>query len=292
MEQPARKLLRLIGGGVLIFGLALAWFYALGRRSCAIWPPIPFPFPKGKQELTPEDLKPSSFGEIYRALFDPEVNKQYYRTWNGPGENNLPILKQPFASLARGLIVRFWKDFAMLSAAKRTLRSHADLRWGPDGKGFHRLVHGMGICLEGTWQIDENWSGSAYTGYFAPGMVGRVIARYSLGGNDPRNGRNRSLGLVGKIFPLQDGPGGITPRAHFITQEDLGGAFTNSVRDVDLTNSPPVTLLKRGSGVFAFLVVIIALLKADRQPSERQLYEVAELENPRKHPRPVLVSCV
>jgi hypothetical protein len=280
MEQPGMKLWRLIGGGGLIFALTLAWSYALGRRSCVIWPAIPIVYPKGKQTVTSEDAKPSSYDEIRRALFVPERNGQYYRTWNGPGENNLPILKQPLASVARGLIVHFWKDFAMLSAAKRTLRSRADLRWGPDGKGFHRLVHGMGICLEGTWQIDKNWSGPAYTGYFAPGMVGRVIARYSLGGNDPRNGRNRSLGLVGKIFPPEDYPEGITPRAHFITQEDLGGAFTNSILDVDLTNSPSVTLLKRGSGLPAFLVVIVALLRADREPSERQLYEIAELEKP------------
>ena len=284
MEQPAMKLWRLIGGGVLIFGLVLAWSYALGRRSCVIWPAKPFPYPKGKQELTPEDLKPSSFGEIHRALFDPEINKQYYRTWNGPGENDLPIYKQTFASITRGLVVRFWKDFALLSAAKRTLRSHADLRWGPDGKGFRRLVHPIGICLEGKWEIDPNWSGPAYSGYFAPGAMGRVVARYSLGGNDPRNGRNRSLGLVGKIFPLQDDPTGNTPRAHFITQEDLGGAFTNSVVDVDLTNSPPVTLLKRGPGLFAFLAVIVGLLRADREPSERQLYEVAELEKPQGMP--------
>jgi len=168
----------------------------------------------------------------------------------------------------------------MLSAAKRTLRSHGDLRWGPDGKGFRRLVHPMGICLEGTWEIDPNWEGAAYTGYFAPGRIGRVIARYSLGGNDPRNGRYRSIGLVGKVFPPEDYASGITPRANFITQEDLGGAFTNSVVEVDLTNSPPVTLWKRGYGLFSFIVVIIALLRADKQPAERQLYEVAELEKP------------
>jgi hypothetical protein len=283
MEQPNRKLLRIIGGGGLIFAFLLAWFYNLGRRSCKLWPAVPIDYPKGKQEVTSKDAKPSSYQEIQRALFDPERNGQYYRAWNGPGENKLPIYKATFASLTRGLIVRFWKDFAMLSAAKRTLRSHADLRWGPDGKGFRRLVHGMGICLEGIWQIDEDWSGPAYTGYFAPGKTGRVIARYSLGGNDPRNRRNRSLGLVGKIFPLEDSPEGTRP-AHFITQEDLGGAFTDSVRDVEMTNSPPVTLVKRGSGVFAFLVVIVALLRADRQPSERQLYEVAEFEKPEGTP--------
>jgi len=50
-----------------------------------------------------------------------------------------------------------------------------------------------------------------------------------------------------------------------------------------------VTLLKRGYGVFSFIAVIIALLRADKEPSERQLYEVAELEktpgNPTSCPR-------
>jgi hypothetical protein len=280
MEQPNQKLLWLIAGGAFIFGLLLALAFNWGRRSCRSWPLVKFPYPKGKQGVTSEDAQVSSFEEIEDAVFNPERNKQYYKTWRGPGDPALPVYKQTFTSITRGLIVRFWKDFAMLSAARRTLRSHGDLRWGPDGKGFHRLVHGMGICLKGRWEIDPDWAGASYTGYFAPGAAGRVIARYSLGGNDPRNGRYRSLGLVGKLFPEQDYPDGPTPRAHFITQEDLGGALTNSVIDVDLTNSPPVTLLKRGYGVFSFIAVIFALLRADKEPSERQLYEIAELEKP------------
>jgi hypothetical protein len=138
----------------------------------------------------------------------------------------------------------------------------------------------MGVCLAGTWHIDAPLRSKAYTGYFAPGRQGRVIARYSLGGNRVRGGHYRSLGLVGKLFPPADATAGDTPRAHFITQEDLGGAFTNSVTEAILTNSPPVSLLKRGSGLFAFLPVIVGLLRADTQPSERQLYEIAELEKP------------
>jgi hypothetical protein len=280
MEQPNQKLIRTVAGALLVFLLLLAVAFNWGRRSCRLWPATATAYPKGKQEITSEDFKRSSLAEIDDALFNPNRNGQYYRTWRGPGEPPLPIYKQTFASITHGLIIHFWRDFAMLGAAKRTLRSHADLRWGPDGKGFRRLVHGMGICLEGKWEIDPNWSGASYTGYFAPGKIGRVVARYSLGGNDPRNGRNRSLGLVGKIFPEKDDPEGISDRAHFITQEDLGGAYTNSVLEVNLTNSPPVTLLKRGYGVFSFIAVIAALLRADKQPAERQLYEVAELEKP------------
>jgi hypothetical protein len=280
MEQPNQKLLRLVAGGLFIFSFLLALAFNWGRRTCVRWSPTPVVYPKGEQGVTSQDAQASSFEEIEGALFKSDRNGQYYRTWRGPGNPALPIYQQTFTSITRGLIVRFWRDFAMLSAAKRTLRSRADLRWGPDGKGFRRLVHPMGICLEGKWEIDPDWEGAAYTGYFAPGRVGRVIARYSLGGNDPRNGRYRSLGLVGKVFPPEDYSNGTTPRAHFITQEDLGGAFTNSVVEVDLTNSPPVTLLKRGYGLFSFIAVIVALLRADKQPAERQLYEIAELEKP------------
>ena len=287
MEQPNQKLVRLVAGAGFLFAFLLALAFNWGRRTCVVWPATPVVYPRGKQELTSKDAEASSFAAIDSALFDPARNGQYYRTWRGSGEPALPIYKQTITSLTRGLIVRFWRDFAMLSAAKRTLRSHADLRWGPDGKGFRRLVHPMGICLKGKWEIDPKWTGAAYTGYFAPGKVGRVIARYSLGGSDPRNGHYRSLGLVGKLFPEHDYPEGVTDRAHFITQEDLGGALTNSVVEAELTNSPPVTLSKRGYGVFSFIVVIVALLRADKQPAERQLYEVAELE---KDPN-ILTSC-
>ncbi len=277
--QAEKKLCRLIWGGLYIALLTLSLLFVWGRRSCRKWPIEEEKFPLGDQGLTGDDLTPSSYDEIKDALFNPKVNGQYYSVWGVAGQNALPIYKVTVASLTKGLW-RFWTEFPMLKAARRTVRSQADLRWGRDRKGFRRLVHPMGICLEGTWKIDADSPLKEYTGYFAPGKVGRVIARYSLGGNDPRNGRNRSLGLVGKIFPMQDQGRG-TPRANFITQEDLGGAYTDSIKEAIMTNSPPVTLLKRGSGIFGFLVVIIALMRTDKQPSERQLYEVAELEVPK-----------
>ena len=50
----------------------------------------------------------------------------------------------------------------------RTLDSPVDLRWGPDGKGFRRLVHPNGVCLTGRWTIDAE---TPYTGYFATGST-------------------------------------------------------------------------------------------------------------------------
>ena len=271
MAEASRKLTRLLWGLGLASSLAIGLVFTLGRRSVGSPVATRFRFPRGRQGPTADDRQMSSPEEIHRALFDPTVSRPYYETWGGPGSGSLPIWRTTFESIT--------ERFAMLAAARRTLTSNGDLRWGSDQKGFRRLVHPMGICLAGEWIIDPD-APSEYTGYFASGTKGRVIARYSLGGNDPLNGRNRSLGLVGKVFPLADAATGATPRAHFITQEDLGGAFTNSVVEAVLTNSPPVSLLKRGRGIFAFLAVIVALKLSDAEPAERQLYEIAELEKP------------
>jgi hypothetical protein len=287
MAQPSQKLCRLILGGLVIGVFKVCWLVLLGRRWGAKYAQPEPKYPPLRQELmTGEVTSPylageSTYDEITDALFNPKTNGQYYAKWGEPGQKPLPIYRVTVALLARGLF-RAGKDFAMLSAARRTLKSRADLRWGPDKKGWHRIVHTMGVCLEGTWTIDDEPKDQTYTGYFKKGKEGRVVGRYSLGGNEVRNGHKRSLALVGKIFPPKekDEPGKPTPRAHFITQEDLGGAYTDSVIDAQLFNSPPVTLFNRGPGVFSFLVVILGLMQADKEPSERQLYEIAELEKP------------
>ncbi len=278
-EQPAQKLERLLLGLGLIFLLGLGCVFALGRRS--VKSPTPQPsFPRDRQGPIADDSRMSRYEEIHMALFDPGVSRPYYKVWGGPGEAALPIYKTTFASVTEGFFAFGGKQFAIERAARRTLKSRGDLRWGSDRNGFRRLVHPMGVCLAGTWKIDASPPNTTYTGYFAPGKEGRVLARYSVGGNHAEGGHHRSLGLVGKVFPLAVGREGDTPRAHFITQEDLGGAFTNSVREAVLTNSPPVTLLNRGSGLFAFIPVTVGLFRADTQPVERQLYEIAELEKP------------
>ncbi|MEP6808779.1 MAG: hypothetical protein ABI992_00925 [Chthoniobacterales bacterium] len=281
MDQPARKLRAVALGGGLVVLLGFGLVYALGRRRGFRLSPPPYLYPEDREG--PIDDDSYSVGASYQEIHDAVFAKPYYKVWGAPDEAPLPLYRQSVARMLRGLF-RIGVNVAMFTAAQRTLRSRADLRWGPDRKGFRRLVHPVGVCLSGRWEIDDSVAGTAYTGYFAKGQVGRVIARYSLGGNDPRSGHNRSHGLIGKIFPMADSADGMTPRAHFVTQEDLGGTLTNSIIEVLLTNSPPVTFLKRGSGLFAFLVVVVSLFRADRQPAERQLYEVAELGERRDRP--------
>jgi len=73
-----------------------------------------------------------------------------------------------FGSVMRSAF-RIGKSWVLLDAARRTLASAADLRWGADGKGFRRLLHPNGICLLGTWEITEE---TPYSGYFRKGAAG------------------------------------------------------------------------------------------------------------------------
>ena len=280
MAQPARKLCRLISGGVLVTLLTLGWVFALGRR-CGAKYREPEPFPPGNQGLTDEDqpVATDSYEDVKAAVF----SQPYYgKAWGGPERMLLPIYKQTLGSILRGLFPLGKRLF--LQAAKRTVISRADLRWGPDRKGFRRLLHPMGICLTGTWKITGAPAGTAYTGYFAKGAEGRIIGRYSNGGSKPWGGHYRSLSLIGKIYPPKDSPQPPEAPAHFFTQEDLGSTVTNSIREAIMTNSPPITPWNRGKDIFFLIVNGLTLLMADTKNSERQLYQVAELGKPEGTP--------
>jgi hypothetical protein len=71
------------------------------------------------------------------------------------GEPPLPIHPVTLSSLLYG-ILPFGPPYAFRQATERAVDSAADLRWGPDRKGFRRLVHPNGICLTGLWQITED----------------------------------------------------------------------------------------------------------------------------------------
>ena len=162
--------------------------------------------------------------------------------------------------------------------AKRTVDSSADLRWGIDGRGFRRILHPNGVCLTGEWRITET---TEYSGYFAKDSKALLVARYSTCCAETRRGYNRSLAMVGKLFPTTD-PAHAAPlrTANFITQQDIGGARTDFINDAELRNAPDTTVSRRGGGVPILLVTGAVFAKADRQPSVRQLYPIAELGKP------------
>lgn len=267
----------LFGGGIIVV-LGVGWIYTLGRRHGARSRRDPR---DARQGLIDEDrdTKPLSYDDVRRALFANPYSKL---PWGSREATPFPRYELTFARLTRGLLQSF-THYPFLDAARRTLLSHADLRWGPDRRGFTRLLHPNGMILTGEWEIDAAPEGVVYTGYFATGKRGPVIARYSTCCTETRSGRLRSLALVAKIYPDIATNIAVRP-ASLITQEDLGGTKTDSIREAELTNSPPVTPSARGSGLFAFLVTGLTLRRANPEPTERQLYEIAELEKPAAQP--------
>jgi hypothetical protein len=219
----------------------------------------------------------SRYSDVVAAIFA----NPYQRVWGGAGEPALPVHEVTFTSVFGGLIFGATRQF--LTDCERTLDSGADLRWGKDRKGFPRLVHPNGICLTGRWQITED---TPYSGYFRKDSTALIVARYSTCCTETRRGNTRSLSMVGKLFPTTD-PHDTRPHrtANFMTQEDIGGAKSAYINDADLRNAPDITVANRGVSGFALLTRVgMTFGKVDREGTQRQLYQIAELGKPPGEP--------
>jgi hypothetical protein len=233
----------------------------------------------GYQQTSDEDrmYAGARFRDVVEAIFA----NPYQQLWGRPGEPPLPEREQTIRTVFGGLFSHV-RPQRFQHACERTLDSSADLRWGPDRKGFERLLHPTGVCLTGRWLITEE---SPYTGYFARGSTALVVARYSVGAGGNKRGRVRSQALVGKLFPTTD-PDDPTPlrTANFITQEDIGGTYNTSINAADLTNAPDVTVFRRGPAGTLLIKVAAVFRRVDREPTTRQLYQIAELGKPPDRP--------
>ena len=232
----------------------------------------------GGEQFNEEDRRYA--GSRFREVVDALFANPYQAVWGRAGEPPLPVQNQTIRSVFGGLLQRRRPDFEGASA--RTLDSGADLRWGPDRKGFARLLHPNGVCVVGRWQITED---TPYSGYFARGKTALCVARYSSGGGGSLRGRVRSLALVGKLFPTTD-PDHPTPlrTANFITQEDIGGARSDSINVAELRNAPDVTVFRRGAAGTILIRVAAVFRKVDKEGTMRQLYPIAELGKPAGEP--------
>src|SRR5262249_17000985 len=92
----------------------------------------------------------SSFAEVRKAVFA----NPYHKVWGADGEPPMPVATTTLASVLRGLLP-FARRYIFRQAVEREIDSQADLRWGPDGKGYRRLLHRTGICFLGNWEITE-----------------------------------------------------------------------------------------------------------------------------------------
>jgi hypothetical protein len=235
----------------------------------------------GPEGLTEEDRRYS--GSRYRDVRNALFANAYYQSLGVP-EEPLPVYGATLGRVLRGLLPCA-KKWLFRQAARRAINSHADLRWGPDGRGYRRLLHPNGICLFGRWIIDALPNDNPYSGYFRPGSEALIVARYSTCCTDTRRGNYRSLSLVGKLFPTTDAdhPDPLHT-ANFITQEDIGGAKSMYLRDAVLRNAPDTTPWRRGLGLPVLLLTGLVFTLTDKEIANRQLYEIAELGKPAGEP--------
>jgi hypothetical protein len=136
--------------------------------------------------------------------------------------------------------------------------------------------------MTGLWEVTEE---TPYTGYFRKGSRGLIITRYSTCCTETRRGNTRSLSMIGRIYPTTD-PNHTEPlpTACFITQEDIGGEDTLNINDAKLRNAPNTTVSRRGSGMPILLLSGLVFNKAEKQPTIRQVYQIAELGKPPTEP--------
>lgn len=233
----------------------------------------------GPQGMTDED-------RAYRGSLYSEVRAALYANPYRPGASGqvagpLPMFQSTIRNAWKGALPGGCPD-QLKQATARSVDSRADLRWGPDGKGFRRILSPNGICVLGTWEITEE---TPYTGYFKKDASGLFIGRYSSDGNETMRGQRRSLSLAGKIYPTTD-PNHAQPlvTASFMSQEDLGGMRTDYINDAELRNEPNVTAYRRGIYILVMLRAAGHFVKKDKVPDVRQLYEIAELNKPPGEP--------
>ncbi|MFO0979824.1 MAG: hypothetical protein U0996_25720 [Planctomycetaceae bacterium] len=229
----------------------------------------------GHQGKSADDAKNS--GSLYSEVRSEMFRNAYYLGERPAPFAPLPTYEVNWSRVAKGLF-SFGRQWLFRQAAERAVDSDADLRWGDNRRGFRRLLHPNGVCLFGRWLIDCD---NPWSGYFRKGSEALIIGRYSTCCTETRRGFNRSLSLVGKLFPTNDEHHtDAVKTANFITQEDLGGSKTSYMNDVTLTNAPNVTPWRRGFGAPILLLSGLLFKIVDREPAIRQLYTVAELTAP------------
>ena len=190
----------------------------------------------------------SSFAEVWRLVTSDPYTE-------------LPTARVTLRSFFRGLRYR------LLESGRRTISRRDDLL-----PHFDKLIRPNGICLAGTWDIHQS---TAYTGLFASGARGRIIARASVALTETKAGHKRSFGLAGKVYPTLDADRRVKT-ANFFVIDDNGGTDTRHFLDARMTNQPTFSVNRSSLAALPVLVAItIAQRLSDSHSGTRQLYPLA-----------------
>ena len=94
------------------------------------------------------------------------------------------------------------------------------------------MLHPNGICSD---RFVEDYEETGYSGYFRKDSQALIVGRYFTCCSETGRGHVRSLSMVGKLFPTTDRDH-VDPlrTASFITQQDIGGDYTDYINDAEL----------------------------------------------------------
>jgi hypothetical protein len=222
----------------------------------------------------------SKFTEVWR-----QVSQTPYTPANRPTRGLSDLVKEIIARNSAGdgksPREKEARNAELVKRADQTLNDRADYY----EEDFTKLVHANGICLKGTWNIDH---ANPYSGYFAQGKTGLMIARASVAMFNTEKHQTRGFGLAGKIYPAADeavAGGRNLKTANFFTVHDLGGERNVLFSEVALTNQPPASFNLTVLRFLGYVMQVAKVFKAadldngnvDPKPGVRQLYEIAEL---------------
>ena len=186
----------------------------------------------------------STFAEVKEVAFSGPYDKLPYHRGLGPST-----------------LLQF------LNASARSLADRRDIR-----PRFDKLIHANGICYTGVWRIDRE---SPYTGYFAQGSEGLILARLSVAGPKITQGNSRAFGIAGKVFPTLDPNEKVKP-GNFVTVNHLSGTKDKYITNAEVTNSPTI-----GLDPAANVINRIIFRLMDTRPCYRHLHPISTLGVPR-----------
>src|SRR5437763_474626 len=230
----------------------------------------------GIEGITDEDraYESSRFSEVCDAIFA----NPYQKVWGRAGEPPLPIYEVTVRSVLRGVL-----PFGAPNLFAKPTNPPSDptpiFPWGPAPRANARCLHPTAIGPPAFGEFPEE---NPYSGYFRKGSRALAIGRYSTCCTETRRGHPRSLALVGKLYPTTDpNHAELLRTANFITQQDLGGDYSNYINDAEVRNAPDTRAWRRGGALPVLLVTGAVFQGVDKRPSQRQLYQLAEIGKPK-----------
>ncbi len=237
--------------GVVFFLLLNPGFYpAFGIMDGALFL-LQFPFlmkvmalrPRRGRQLDSEifDYQGSTFREVKDVAF------------SGPYGAKLPY--------HWGL--RPGKMFQFLNDSSRNMHDRRDVR-----PYYDKLIHANGVTFAGRWRIDTE---TPYTGYFATGSEGLLIARASVAGLFLKRGAIRAFGIGGKVYPTLDPDERVWP-GNFVAVSKLSGYRARHITDVEMSNFPAI-----GWDPTSNLINRLIFRMVDTRPGYRQLFPISTL---------------